>query len=110
MRKGNVGNRRPVEHELFGGNIFKEEEVMIAAILRLSITRRLHHWLERRRTRRALSGTALAENNLAEGNVDRLVFHEFFDDDMTERTFVDVGAARPDYLSISALYRKKGGG
>ncbi|MGH9870071.1 MAG: FkbM family methyltransferase [Candidatus Polarisedimenticolia bacterium] len=46
--------------------------------------------------------------NRAEGDVDRKVFSRFFDDGNTERVFVDVGAARPDYLSVSALFRKKG--
>jgi FkbM family methyltransferase len=81
---------------------------MAAGAPRLSMARRFRHWRERRRTRRALSGLAFADNNQAEGDVDRLVFQEFFDDDVKGRTFVDVGAARPDYLSISALFRKKG--
>ena len=45
--------------------------------------------------------------NRAEGDVDHLVNERFFRD--KERgVLVEVGAARPDYLSISALYRTKG--
>lgn len=46
--------------------------------------------------------------NRAERDVDLKVFAEFFDDGRTDRVFVDVGAARPDYLSTSALFRTKG--
>jgi len=43
----------------------------------------------------------------AEGDVDRILRERFFPG--PERgTFVEVGAARPDYLSISALYRSLG--
>jgi hypothetical protein len=45
---------------------------------------------------------------MAEGNVDRLVQEAFFPPPHTGRSFVDVGAARPDYLSISSLYRSLG--
>lgn len=44
----------------------------------------------------------------AEQDVDEKVFRKFFNDGNTGRVFVDVGAARPDFLSISALYREKG--
>jgi len=44
----------------------------------------------------------------AEHDVDIRVFEKFFNDGNTDRVFVDVGAARPDYLSVSALYREKG--
>jgi FkbM family methyltransferase len=43
----------------------------------------------------------------AEGNVDRIVLEEFFNR-AGRGVFIDVGAARPDYLSISALYRAFG--
>jgi FkbM family methyltransferase len=43
----------------------------------------------------------------AEGNVDRVVRDRFFRD-QTGGVVVEVGAARPDYLSISALYRSLG--
>jgi FkbM family methyltransferase len=50
----------------------------------------------------------LTASNKAEGDVDRLVFHTFFGDTVTDGVFVDVGAARPDYLSVSAFFRRKG--
>jgi FkbM family methyltransferase len=43
----------------------------------------------------------------AEGGLDRIVRERFFPGD-TVGVFVDVGAARPDYLSMSALYRTLG--
>lgn len=43
----------------------------------------------------------------AEGNVDRIVRERFFAD-QSSGVVVEVGAARPDYLSISALYRSLG--
>jgi FkbM family methyltransferase len=46
--------------------------------------------------------------NRAELDVDQKVFAKFFDDGRRDRVFVDVGAARPDYLSISQLFRQKG--
>lgn len=46
--------------------------------------------------------------NEAEGNVDRLVQQAFFKGDNHNKLFIDVGAARPDYLSISALFRSSG--
>jgi FkbM family methyltransferase len=46
--------------------------------------------------------------NRAEGDVDQIVKESFFADQAPGRVFVDVGAARPDYLSISALYRSEG--
>jgi FkbM family methyltransferase len=47
-------------------------------------------------------------HNKAEGDVDRVVQRRFFREDREGRVFVDIGAARPDYLSISALYRSMG--
>jgi FkbM family methyltransferase len=45
----------------------------------------------------------------AEGDVDRIVHKRFFPGESTStRVFVDVGAARPDYLSVSAYYRTLG--
>lgn len=44
----------------------------------------------------------------AEGNVDQLVYSRFFPHPHAGRVFVDVGAARPDFLSNSALYRDLG--
>jgi FkbM family methyltransferase len=45
----------------------------------------------------------------AEGVVDRIVQERFFPEaSRSPRVFVDVGAARPDYLSISAHYRALG--
>jgi len=46
--------------------------------------------------------------NEAEGNVDRIIQQKFFPKSDTDHIFVEVGAARPDYLSISALYRSIG--
>jgi len=46
--------------------------------------------------------------NSAEGNVDRIVQKRFFPDLNFKGTFIDVGAARPDYLSVSAYYRTLG--
>jgi FkbM family methyltransferase len=43
----------------------------------------------------------------AEGNVDLIVHDTFFRDRKTG-VLVEVGAARPDYLSISASYRSRG--
>jgi FkbM family methyltransferase len=43
----------------------------------------------------------------AEHEVDRLVYEAFFRD-TRPGVFVDVGAARPDFLSISALYQSLG--
>ena len=45
--------------------------------------------------------------NRAEGDVDRLVNERFFRN-KSDGVLVDVGAARPDYLSISGLFRTKG--
>jgi len=52
--------------------------------------------------------TIAVPHNKAEGDVDRLVQHAFFPGDGTGKVFVDVGAARPDYLSISAHFRSAG--
>jgi FkbM family methyltransferase len=43
----------------------------------------------------------------AEDNVDELVFDTFFKG-RSDGIFVEIGAARPDYLSVSALFRAKG--
>jgi hypothetical protein len=42
-----------------------------------------------------------------EGGIDRLVYDRFFAG-VTGGVFVDVGAGRPDFLSMSALYRGLG--
>lgn len=47
-------------------------------------------------------------NNSAEGNVDKLVQQRFFPDPKAKGVFIDIGAARPDYLSVSAYYRTLG--
>ena len=47
--------------------------------------------------------------NRAEGDVDRIVHQRFFSPGVSAgRVFVDVGAARPDFLSIGAYYRSLG--
>jgi FkbM family methyltransferase len=53
-----------------------------------------------------MTGSADAVNR-AEGDVDRLIYERFFAG-RAPGVFVDVGAARPDFLSISDFYRKKG--
>src|SRR5262245_56247934 len=45
--------------------------------------------------------------NRAEGDVDQIVRRRFFRNQSTG-VFVDVGAANPDFLSVSALYRSLG--
>ena len=45
--------------------------------------------------------------NRAEGDVDKIVQQRFFPN-QSAGIFVDVGAANPDYLSVSALYRSLG--
>lgn len=45
---------------------------------------------------------------MAEGSVDRIVQQAFFPAPEPGRVFVDVGAARPDYLSISHWFRNLG--
>ena len=54
-------------------------------------------------------GKALAEIDQrgGEGAIDQLVFKHFFDGSPAG-VFVEVGAARPDFLSISALFRENG--
>jgi FkbM family methyltransferase len=49
-----------------------------------------------------------SRENRAEGDVDKIVRRRFFPGVGAGRVFVDVGAAGPDYLSISALYRSIG--
>ena len=44
----------------------------------------------------------------AEGDVDKLVRDTFFPGEESKGVFVDVGAARPDYLSVSASFRASG--
>ena len=46
-------------------------------------------------------------HNQAEGNVDRIVRDRFFPGAING-LFVEVGAARPDYLSVGALFRSLG--
>ena len=46
--------------------------------------------------------------NRAEGDVDLQVFSRFFLGTPSRGVMVDVGAARPDYLSISASFRSRG--
>lgn len=48
------------------------------------------------------------KENRAEGDVDQIIRQRFFPKHDLGRVFVDVGAARPDYLSISALFRSIG--
>jgi FkbM family methyltransferase len=50
---------------------------------------------------------SVASANRAEGDVDKVVRRRFFRD-QNAGVFVDVGAANPNYLSISALYRSLG--
>ena len=45
--------------------------------------------------------------NHAEGDVDKYIRKKFFPTQNTG-VFIDVGAANPNYLSISALYRSLG--
>ena len=45
---------------------------------------------------------------IVEGDVDRLIESTFFPDFKGPGVFVDVGAARPDYLSISSHFRNRG--
>ena len=45
--------------------------------------------------------------NHAEGDVDKYIRKKFFPT-QTTGVFIDVGAANPNYLSISALYRSLG--
>ena len=49
-----------------------------------------------------------SKNNHAEGDVDKIVKEQFFPGDQTGRICLEVGAARPDYLSIGALFRSLG--
>jgi len=46
--------------------------------------------------------------NRAEGGVDAIVRERFFPQAGFRGVFVDIGAARPDFLSISALFRQLG--
>ena len=57
------------------------------------------------RTLLALLGKSTPANR-AEGDVDRLIAETFFKD--RRGVFVEVGAARPDFLSVSAGFRKNG--
>lgn len=51
----------------------------------------------------------LASKNRAEGDIDVAILSRFFrEPSARRRIFVDVGAARPDYLSISARFREQG--
>jgi FkbM family methyltransferase len=49
----------------------------------------------------------VSEAGQGEGGLDRIVFERFFPG-ATSGVFVDVGAAGPDFLSMSALYRDRG--
>jgi hypothetical protein len=55
----------------------------------------------------AFAAKAALASNRAEGDVDRLVKQRFFPN-QSIGVFIDIGAARPDYLSMSALYRLQG--
>jgi FkbM family methyltransferase len=60
--------------------------------------------------RSAASKEALLSRSMeshSEGGLDRIVHDQFFAG-ATAGVFVDVGAARPDYLSMSAIYRTLG--
>jgi FkbM family methyltransferase len=48
------------------------------------------------------------KKNEAEGQIDRMIRERFFPKDGSGGIFVEVGAASPDYLSLSALYRSLG--
>jgi FkbM family methyltransferase len=48
------------------------------------------------------------ESSRAEGGIDLLVQQRFFPGDGRGRVLVEVGAARPDYLSTSAFFRSSG--
>ena len=50
----------------------------------------------------------LAMNSLVEGDVDRVVQDAFFADPAYRGTMIEVGAAKPDYLSVSARFRSLG--
>ena len=50
----------------------------------------------------------LSGHNRAEGDVDLQVFARFFSGTPTQGVMVDVGAARPNYLSIGASFRNRG--
>jgi FkbM family methyltransferase len=45
---------------------------------------------------------------MAESNVDKLVHKTFFSEEQPGRVIIEVGAARPDFLSISAHFRALG--
>jgi len=51
--------------------------------------------------------TPASTENQAEGDLDKIIREEFFASE-DAGVFVDIGAARPDYLSMSALYRSLG--
>jgi FkbM family methyltransferase len=69
-----------------------------------------HVWcdilLEPRAASRSIGG--LPSGNIVEGDVDGLVRAHFFPDPAYEGVMVEVGAARPDYLSIGASFRALG--
>jgi FkbM family methyltransferase len=48
-----------------------------------------------------------AMDTRGEGGIDQMVYERFFSE-TSAGVFVDVGAARPDFLSMSALYRARG--
>src|SRR5690349_19084601 len=47
-------------------------------------------------------------DSTAEGGVDRLVMETFFAGQTRPGILVEVGAARPDYLSIGSYFRSRG--
>ncbi len=53
------------------------------------------------------TGDSPTPPNRAEGDVDHLVNNRFFRD-LNHGVFLEVGAARPDFLSVSALFRSRG--
>jgi FkbM family methyltransferase len=54
------------------------------------------------------ANTSSGGENRAEGDVDLRVFRRFFRGTPNNGLMVDVGAARPDFLSVSAYFRQRG--
>lgn len=50
----------------------------------------------------------MPQDRIVEGDVDRLIEAFFFSDISRPGVFVDVGAASPDYLSVSSRFRERG--
>jgi FkbM family methyltransferase len=62
-----------------------------------------------RQYRRAVQvGLIMPQERIVEGDVDRLIQAAFFADFKAPGIIVDVGAARPDYLSVSSHFRDLG--